>query len=978
MENIDLLQDLNLQEFIAIDVETTGLDSRESELIEVGAVRFVDGKESDRLSALIKPKFPIPLNISKLTGIYDKDVKDAQDVSGVLPEFAKFLGATPVVGHNVRFDLSFLDAGAALLADDLDYIENMRSGEYLYFDNLYYDTFDLAKVFNPILKSYRLGALCDHYKIKLTHAHRAVEDAAASGVLFVRLLLDGINFGEKTFFDMQQLMGPTRDSLGKIFKGYLEWLSKNEQYKAGDLNRFWTFIANHYNIIGKVEDGHPEVSDDPPHLIDTDEVLDVFSAEGSLAKRFPQYEIRPPQLDMTEAVNNTLNKGHFLTVEAGTGIGKSLAYLVPAIKFAVQNRPLGQRVIVSTNTKNLQEQLFYKDLPQLSAVLEEEFSSVLLKGKGNYLCLDRFYTNLSGQQQRLSLYERKAVLPLITWSRFTQTGDIAENNGFQVERNASIWTKFIAENNYCPGRKCRHYNDCFLMKARNSSRKADLVLINHSLLFSDLVSENSVLGEYANVIFDEAHNLEKTATEYLGVDLNFWIIRRLAHKIFRKDSKETGLAIQFAKNIEKASLSDGEKEILLQHADKTRQSSELLIDAATTFFTTLTRLLLSYRQEKSSPYQNRIAFNIEHQVYLQMTEELPPIIRAVDDLSKKLDQWGFDLSKFGEDSFPFQEQSKQELSAAHLQSTAIFDTLNYFADIDSESMVNWFELPRKEEAIDTLIRAVPLNVAAILEDKLFNNLRSAVFASATLVVNGNFKYFAGRVGINNISDTRKNGFVAGSPFDFKKQVKVMVAGFLPDPRHADYVPRLIDFIHQMRQHTQKGTLILFTSYGMLNRVYENLKFHFDAEKQLLLGQGKDGGRTSIIERFREEKSSVLMGTDSFWEGVDVPGDALELLMLTKLPFEVPTDPVIAARMREVEKVGKNSFFDYSIPEAIIKFRQGFGRLVRSGNDRGAVILTDNRLVKMRYGQQFLNSLPVKADIYHDQEDFLESLNKWFS
>jgi predicted DnaQ family exonuclease/DinG family helicase len=973
-----LLKDLDIREYVAIDLETTGLEPDSSEIIELGAVRFMDGEEVDAFSMLVKPSVPIPLSISKLTGIYDKDVKEAGDISEVLPLFSEFIGDTPLVGHNVLFDLNFLEIHAALLADDRPYLAKRTKKQFVYFPSQYYDSIEIARIFNPVLHSFRLGSVCKFYKIPLDEAHRAVHDARATGILFQTLLEQGTHLGQKTIFDMLSLLEPTREPIKDLFKKYLNYFEKNPGRVEADYGVYWNFIVNNFNIIGNPEKRGDVDPDGQPESIDVDEVTAAFAENGKLAAEYPSYETRDPQEKMAVYVAEALNEEKFLTVEAGTGTGKSLAYLVPAIKFAVKNRLTAQRVIVSTNTKNLQEQLFYKDLPLLAGVMEEDFSAVLLKGKGNYLCLDRYYANLSDQQHRLNLYERKSVLPLFAWSQITQTGDISENSGFQAERNGNTWSKFIAENNYCPGRKCHFYKECFLMKARNQAKNADLVVVNHSLTFSDLMADNSILGEYGNIIFDEAHNIEKTATDYLGIDLNYWMLRRLSHRLYRKDKRETGITVQFEKYLEKSGLDEARTEKYLRMAEQIRTLSLDLDEASQLFFRELTEKLRFETGNTFSRYQTKVKFDSSSSLVEKLGNLLEPLKRLLETLRKELNLLAREFSGLEENSFYRQEQLQQEINAMESLALTLLESVEYFGHADMEEMINWFELPGKQENIDTLLRAVPMNIAEVLRESLFLRLRSAVFASATLAVGRRFDYFESRIGIDALPKNRKSGFIAGSPFDFTKQVKVMVAGFLPDPRHEQFSPDLMELIRNVSRETRRGMLILFTSYGLLNQVYENVKFHFDSEKHLLLAQGKDGSRNKILNRFLEDESSVLMGTDSFWEGVDVPGTALEILMLTKLPFEVPSDPVISARMRQIEENGGNSFFDYSVPEAIIKFRQGFGRLIRSREDRGVVIITDTRVAKMRYGKNFLDALPAPSDIYLRAEDFYRELKEWFN
>ena len=370
-DNIHISSALGLSEFVVVDVETTGLDPAKSEIIEIGAVRYKNGKEEELFSHLVKPREKIPLNISKLTGIYDKDVVDADPISEILPAFSTFAGDLPLVGHNVLFDLNFLEIHAALLADDEPYVENRARKQFIYFPDDYYDTLELDSILNPVLGSFQLGNVCEHYGITLNKAHRAKHDARATGELFLKLLEQGSGLGQKTIYDMYSLLQPTQEPVKFLLKRYLDFFDENPDRVEADHSGYWNFVVNHYNIIGNPGKDNGNDNDQIPDPVSIDDVIDVFSESGALASGFPSYEVREPQLNMTRAVADALNKEQFLSVEAGTGTGKSLAYLVPAIEFAKLNREKGQRIIVSTNTKNLQDQLFYKDLPLLSAAMKE-------------------------------------------------------------------------------------------------------------------------------------------------------------------------------------------------------------------------------------------------------------------------------------------------------------------------------------------------------------------------------------------------------------------------------------------------------------------------------------------------------------------------------------------------------------------------------------------------------------------------------
>jgi ATP-dependent DNA helicase DinG len=543
----------------------------------------------------------------------------------------------------------------------------------------------------------------------------------------------------------------------------------------------------------------------------------------------------------------------------------------------------------------------------------------------------------------------------------------------------NLWMKLIAETTYCPGKQCKYYKDCFLMKARDHARKADMVIVNHSLLFSDLASEHSVLGEYRNMIVDEAHNMEKTAAEYLGVRVSYWDFRNLYHKLYEEEPKRSGALQQLDFRLSKAALDEKTQGVLYREINYLKHSSINLKEKVQIFYNELSRQLREkYANSAAGKEDNRVRYFKNFKYFTQLSLQIEDLKKALQAFDRNLEKMVELLHDLRQNTFEFQDQLLREMMAISEDAAGLINSFDFCLSADAEHFVYWLDIPRNERNNDVPLHAVPLNIAELLKEKLFKNLDTAVFTSATLAVNKNFDYFTKRTGLSLLESKPVATKVLGSPFDFKNQLHLGVADFMPDPRSTDFAGALQETISAIHARHKLGILVLFTSYALLNSMYERMKPYFDGERILLLAQGKSGSRTNIINQFRENRDSVLFGTDSFWEGVDVPGNALEILFIPKLPFDVPTDPLIAARMEEIKKTGGNPFFDYSVPEAIIKFRQGFGRLIRSKSDAGAVIVADNRLSKMQYGRQFLNSLPVEEEIYKSRQQMLDSLQNWFS
>lgn len=973
----ELLRHLGLGTFTVVDLETTGLDPEKDQIIEIGAIKYIDGVEAESFEQLINPGRPIPEFITRLTGISDDDVADKPKIEEIFPRLDTFLGGSAFVGQQVNFDASFIEYEYRKQNNDFQFWED-RVRRFKYLDNLRLDTLFIARIFLPFLRQFKLASLADYFGYDLTNAHRAVEDARATGHVFVNLVDRALAVDNSALINIINLLYPNSRRAKTFFVPVLNFKKINNIAASKDsLLDDARQAQQYYNIIGEKEYSF-ESPDDEPQLspVFQSEVEAYFSETGRLASLIETYEFREAQLNMAAEISRGFNDGAFVISEAGTGTGKSMAYLVPAVQWAIKNRKANQRVVISTNTKNLQEQLFYKDIPMLYSAAKGGFKAVLLKGRANYLCLEKWHTVMSDLNQRLSQDERSRLLPLVLWVQQTRTGDIAENAAFQLERNFGLWQKFIAEPSYCPGRSCKYYKECYLMKAREHARHADLVVVNHSLLFSDLAADHSILDEYQNLILDEAHNIEKSASEYLGVRVSYWSFRNIYHKLYEEESKRSGNLQQLDLRMNQGRLSDEDKKQIGRQAQKVKRQSTALKEKVQIFYNDLNRVLRE-RYMNSGAEENRVRYFKGFKFFKNLSDETERLKKALKELTSGLDRLITLLNGLDPEQFEFQEQLLRELIALQADAEALLEDFEFCLLGEAENYVFWLDIPRNERNNDIVLHGVPLNIAELLKNRLFERLHTTVFSSATIAVNGTFNYFESRTGLNLLEKKSVYSSVLGSPFNFAEQAGMGVLDFMPDPRNNDFTEALAAVIKDVYSKHQTGMLVLFTSYGLLNKMYEMLKPYFDGERKLLLAQGKSGSRTNLIFQFKEFKDSVLFGTDSFWEGIDVPGEALEILLIPKLPFDVPTEPVIAARMDEIKKRGGNAFFEYSVPEAVIKFRQGFGRLLRNKSDRGIVLVGDNRLSRMQYGKQFINSMPVDTKIYKSKDDMLDDIGTFF-
>jgi predicted DnaQ family exonuclease/DinG family helicase len=926
--------------FVGVDLETTGVDPREDRIIEIGAVRIVDGEVDDAMSAFVNPGVEIPSDVVYLTGITDEDVATAPPVEEVIPGFLEFIADAPLVAHSAPFDTAFLEAAARDRPD-------LALGERTVFDTLI-----LSRALVPRLGSHRLASLADFFGIEHERAHRAGDDAMAVSVLFLRLLgvLDRV--GSALLGRMASLADPaTRlliDAARERSEGRLDpfavpahgegeaKLLRYDNVRRGDL---------------------PRVPVDEKLEIDIDELESLFDTDGAIGSLLPGYETRREQVEMMRAVGDALTSGIHLVVEAGTGVGKSLAYLVPSIHFAALN---GERVIVSTNTKNLQEQLFLKDIPFLERALDTDFSASLLKGRGNYLCLDRYRQILA---RGLSPEERAQLLPIVLWEEETRSGDISENGGFRFR--GYLWGRLSAEGGPCLGARCPLNERCYLMNARRASQAAHIVIVNHSLLFSDTEAENRILGEYSYLIADEAHNVEGVATEHLGKRANVWRARAILDSLHRLDGAESGDLAELLDTLGgpgEAGILDG----VVTAAERLKDDVAEARRAAEAFFGALSARHVELNRGREVEY-GTLRYRAEESVAWLLSSELSAAVDAFEAVARGCDL----LADLVLDTDTPKVESVVSTLAFHADRSRQFSAdIDFLARADDPESVFWLEVRRFREDPDCALRSAPVSVAELMESFLYSRVDSLVATSATLTVDDRFDFVMERLGLDRLPDWKVLPLNVGSPYDHDSQSVAVVAGYFPEPSSGGFNARTAELLIQVAAGAEGGTLVLFTSRSALDAVFKLVRDPLTARGKLVLAQGHGGGASALLDRFAKSVDSVLLATSSFWEGVDVPGRSLEQLVIAKLPFPVPSNPVVEAHCERYDAAGENAFARYMIPRTAIRLRQGFGRLIRSTTDWGVVVFLDSRLKTRRYGERLLSQLPTQAVIAESEAELL--------
>ncbi|HEX4231846.1 MAG TPA: ATP-dependent DNA helicase [Bryobacteraceae bacterium] len=612
-----------------------------------------------------------------------------------------------------------------------------------------------------------------------------------------------------------------------------------------------------------------------------------FKSNGLLSRFHPNYEFRPGQLEMAEAVEAALQESRHLIVEAGTGTGKTLAYLVPAILS-------GKRVVVSTGTKNLQEQLYFKDVPFLQTLFEKPLSVCYMKGRANYVCRQKVYD--AEREPMLSGFEEIGDFRKIRdWERTTESGDRSEL--VALRENSSTWHKLDARSDLCPGQKCKQFDRCFITEMHRRASASDIIIVNHHLFFADLAVRDDpyagILPDYHAVIFDEAHEIEDVAGQYFGVSISNLQIQELV-----KDTSAIARRKYFA-------------------------TPEL--DRALIYLNERTERFFSI-----FPQEGRQGFRDRERLFEEHEDSYRELLLALDLVCSQLEL----VQNAVEDTLPLVRRGKLFQQA-----------LRFWTEGGDATFVYWTD--RRGRSLH--LQATPIDVAATLRSRLMDRENPVILTSATLTVAGNFEYSQRRLGLENSRTLHVE-----SLFNYGKQALLYVPRHLPDPRQREFTVVAADEIERVLEASRGRAFVLFTSYQQMRQIHEILK---DRLEYPVLLQGT-APRTALIDSFRATPNCVLFATSSFWQGVDVQGEQLSCVIVDRLPFAVPTDPVIAARVDAIREAGGNPFYDYQIPQAALALKQGFGRLIRSTSDRGVLVLLDNRIIKLPYGKVFFDSLPA--------------------
>lgn len=906
-----------MNSIVAIDIETTGLNDERDAIIEIGAVKFKGHRVEDEWTSLINPGRHIPEFITALTGISDVEVRNAPRLREVARELEAFVGDAPALGHNTRFDLGFIQKQAGVL-------------QY----NEIIDTYEIAAVVMPAASRYNLGALGKQLGILLPATHRALDDARVTMAAFNKLL---------------ELAGELPlDLLAEIVRHgeVLEW----------DANWAFQEVLRSRSKEGikakKVKKESPSFFDDSkyppldnperPIPLDADEVASILEYGGPFSQYFESFEQRPEQIAMIRAVSDALSYGNHLMVEAGTGVGKSFAYLVPAALFATQNNT---RVVVSTNTINLQDQLTQRDLPNLSRALDLDFRFSVLKGRSNYLCPRRL-ENMRHFGPR-NTDEMRVLAKVMVWQLTNSSGDRSEIN-LTGPTEREVWNRLSAEDDACTTETCikRTGGACPFHRAKTASQSAHVLVVNHALLLSDVATGSKVLPEYAHLIIDEGHHLESATTSALSFRLSQYDMDRMMKEVGGTNAGVLGRLLGETNE----TLRPADFGLLKQKVNRATDMAFRIEQMNREFFKVLGEF--ARLQREGQPQSN---YNWQSRI-LPATRTLPywdEVEMAWDATGETLRNLLNELSSIYKAAAELYADGHDELEDVMGDISNVFRRLTE-AEANITGMISkpnagtvyWIEVQPNQNRLS--LNAAPLSVASLVEKYIWHEKRSVILTSATLTAHGEFQYLRNTLGADEADEMQ-----LGSPFDYESAALLYIANDIPEPNQNSYEQILHKTIINTAKATGGRMLVLFTSYAALKKTAQAITGPLAREEIYVYEQGDGASPNALLESFKATERAVLLGTKSFWEGVDVPGDSLSVVVITKLPFDVPTDPLIAARSEMYE----DSFNQYYLPEAILKFRQGFGRLIRTQSDRGVVAILDRRVLTKQYGRLFLESLP---------------------
>jgi ATP-dependent DNA helicase DinG len=927
--------------FVVVDLETTGNSPKKGDkIIQFAAVVIENGAIVETFSSLVSSDKPIPLFIEELTGLTDDMLKDAPDFSEIAPKILTLLDGAFFVAHNVLFDLSFLQ-------------EELINAGYEGFFGPVIDTVELSRIMFPTADSFKLTDLASKEGLTHDRPHQADSDAYVTAELFLRLIHLLKELPEVTLRQLLKLSGGLKSDISLLLDEYVLGKFSSEDNLPEGLELFHGLVLKQKEKLENKEVHTQMTFPDSPE-----------KKEALFRRVFDDYEKREGQYRMLDQVYSAFQKEHHTLIEAGTGVGKSLAYLLPSAIFANNTN---KKIVISTYTTQLQEQLLTKDIPLLRQMVKSPLDVVLLKGRHHYISLEKFHQSLFEEEDNYDTSLTK--MQILIWLTQTETGDYEELN--LSSGGLLYWNRIKNDTStFVKDRSWLTHDFYFLIRQRVNEAK--IIITNHSLLMADLTSESTILPSYEYAVIDEAHHFEKAASKSFNQSLDYLSLRMLLSQFGSIDQKQLFYELeQIFKNF---NLEDSDEWI---HAF---QISEMLVELQYEI-DDLFRAVAMYVKGNSKKSNQRFIKRVNHG---ESAREWKSAVASAErcqfimkDLHESLSKW-----------VNFVKQ--QQVTLDNQQKVTMNEVLSFLDELEEvrdhlrnsiikplPSHVTWIEMDGRATQNITTLYSQPVSISTFLKEHFFDKKKSSILTSATMTVNESFDYVLDSLGLEK---EKCDTLSIPSPFVYEEQVQVFIPNDLPEINKApitDYVAAITEHIISIAEATKGRMLILFTSYDMLKKTYDLIKESGLLDDYVLFAQGiTSGSRSRLTRNFQRFDKSILLGTSSFWEGIDIPGEALSCLIIVRLPFSPPDDPIAEAKGEIIKATGANPFSKHSLPEAVLRFKQGFGRLIRKKTDRGFVIIFDRRIVTTTYGKAFLKSIPAVPVKTLDINEMLTIIDEW--
>lgn len=962
---------LEQHKYVVIDFETTGNRAKDGdEIIQIGMCVIEKGKIIEKFSSFVKPSVKIPAFIEQLTGITDQDVQNAPPIEDVLPEVIKRLDNACFVAHNVHFDLSF-------------YQSMLAEHGYYPFQGLILDTVELSRILLPEKDGYKLKQLSSAFDVEHEHPHQADSDALAAALLFIELC-ELLN--ELPLITIQRMI-PISKTLHSDIDVLLRRVESTKILEQGSKQESPDIeIYRHFALRRRVDEFDKEATAEKSgvqntgklHLAsewllwDEGDEIDLTSIRLTeiLSRAVPDYEPREGQEAFFQQIIHSFQESKHGLAEVETGTGKTLAYLLASAYWAYVHQ---EKVVISTHTIPLQEQIMFKEWPVVKAALPFQVRVSVLKGKQHYACLRRLEQAFVSQQEERNYDQDLTKLQLLVWLTRTTTGDVEEIN--LTAGGREFWKRIQTEGSSCFQRDCPWFQRCFYYTAKRDAQLADIVVTNHALLITD-ENYGHALPAYRYAVIDEAHHLEQVTIDHLGSSIYYSALHSLFQRLIGVE--RLTLAEQLSDYFQLL-LQGEELQLLLDQYVQELYSLKELLDQL------FMKLYLFVRQKTPAIQEgNKRTTRIEHslekgKLWKQVLQIGELVQGSAARTFKSFYQLQEQLEQQAEGSSNAQKQDILENKRVGEQlESQVQALIKHLLQPELHENVYWYEYDGQGNRYMMSFHQRPLNVSSFMQSSFFEQKKSIVLTSATLQVKQSFQYVLDQLGLEEeeLSLTK-----IPSPFDYTQQAKVIISediSLLSEVSEEDFAKELAVSIGEIAQITEGRMLVLFTSYRLLKLTHEQLKLLLQDTGIFLYAQGIDSGsRLKLSKNFQSQEKAILLGTNSFWEGIDIPGEDLSCLVMVKLPFTPPNTPFYAAKAEELKRAEKNPFMDYALPQAVIRFKQGFGRLIRRASDRGIIVLFDRRIISARYGKVFLDSLPKVPVKVLQKAEMLTEIEEWF-